>query len=189
MDPANPHDESVRQAMNRVLADLPNLLRSFGDRALRLTGKFDDLLQEVRLAAMNGLPGFKPDGDMEESVRRYVFGIAQHKFIDMQRRAHGFVQSVEDDVLNDAADDGLTPSRIVGKQEGFDALADCMLKLDATDRSILLRKYIDEKSGREVAAEFGLSEDALDNRLRRIRRNLRECWGSTGAYRFVAGGR
>lgn len=46
--------------------------------------------------------------------------------------------------------------------------------LDQADRALLLRKYCDGESVRQIATELGVSEKAIDSRLVRARQKLRE---------------
>ena len=55
-----------------------------------------------------------------------------------------------------------------------DLLASGIDTLEAADRCLLERKYVDGASVREIAAEFCASEKAIESRLSRVRAKLKE---------------
>ena len=54
------------------------------------------------------------------------------------------------------------------------ALSKCLDELDENDRALLARKYEEGSSVRELAALHGVTEEAIESRLARTRRALRE---------------
>lgn len=55
-----------------------------------------------------------------------------------------------------------------------EALAICMTQLEPSDRALVEAKYSSKTSLRELAAQTGLTERAVESRLLRLRRQLRE---------------
>ena len=55
------------------------------------------------------------------------------------------------------------------------ALASCMAKLSAADRTLLRRRYELRQKVREMARALGLEPNSLSKRLERIRNGLRDC--------------
>jgi len=53
-------------------------------------------------------------------------------------------------------------------------LDDCLCKLDAEDRRLIEGKYLEGATVKDLAAQTGLSEKAVESRLLRLRRGLRE---------------
>ena len=57
----------------------------------------------------------------------------------------------------------------------LDALLDvAMQSLEATDRALIEQKYFQSNSVRELAVRFQMTEKAVESRLARVRRQLRE---------------
>jgi len=54
------------------------------------------------------------------------------------------------------------------------ALEACLLALPSEDRALVERKYLANQTMRELAAQTGLTERAVESRLLRLRRQLRE---------------
>lgn len=54
------------------------------------------------------------------------------------------------------------------------ALEESLNELDAPERQLLQAKYVEGKTVKELAAESGLTEKALESRLLRLRRDLRQ---------------
>ena len=52
-------------------------------------------------------------------------------------------------------------------------LAECLDEIEPADRRLLEAKYLDGTSVRELSAETGLTEKAVESRLGRLRRHLR----------------
>jgi RNA polymerase sigma-70 factor (ECF subfamily) len=53
-------------------------------------------------------------------------------------------------------------------------LEESLAELDAPDRQMVLGKYLDGETVKELAAETGLTEKAVESRLLRLRRHVRE---------------
>lgn len=181
-----PADEHFQNVLEGVLRDLPDLLRRFDDYLFRFTDRFQNLVADVTAAILEGIEKgrFKQDGELRESLRRYAFGIAQHMHADFIRKVGLVVDAVEQDILDDAAQDSMTASRVMAQSQARIILRECLLKLDEKGREMLFRKYLDKAPLKTIAAEHELSEDAADHRLRAVRSVLRSCLGSSGAIRF-----
>ncbi|MCW5554280.1 MAG: sigma-70 family RNA polymerase sigma factor [Verrucomicrobiae bacterium] len=55
-----------------------------------------------------------------------------------------------------------------------DALEECLAELEAPDRQLIEGKYLDGSTVRELSEQTGLTEKAVESRLLRLRRTLRE---------------
>ena len=75
---------------------------------------------------------------------------------------------------------GPTPEEYVLQQERWDSLRRALLALDSRDRMLFYRKYYYRQATVQVAAEMGLTQRAVEGRLYRIRKNLREKLGGEG---------
>lgn len=181
-----PGNDDFTRILNELLTELPDLLRRFADRDFPRGERFNDLVQDVAAAALASLDPstFDPRDDLRDSLRAFLFRVAQNKYNDYKRNSKLGLKSLEDDVLKDAAIDKLTASRLVAKDQAEVALQECLFKLDAQDRHLLIRKYIDGLPAEAVAQEFDLTIYQLDHRLRQARAKLRTYLGSSGSVRF-----
>ena len=53
-------------------------------------------------------------------------------------------------------------------------LEECLAELDPEDRRLIEGKYLDEESVRALSVQAGLTDRAVESRLLRLRRRLRE---------------
>tara|TARA_R110002111_G_scaffold75317_3_gene119566 strand:+ start:1251 stop:1832 length:582 start_codon:yes stop_codon:yes gene_type:complete len=188
MNDSHGHSEDeIRQGMEEVLKDLPSLLKHFQWKVIHLVMDFNDFQQEVSAGAWKSLSSFKPGSDLMDSLRAFVFAIAKYKYADCLTKASKAINTIQDQILSQAASKGLTPSRIMGKQDGLTQLHECLLKLDEQDRAIIIMRIADGKSSREVSERFETTQSKINTRVENAVERLRECWGSSGAYRFLAG--
>ena len=75
---------------------------------------------------------------------------------------------------------GPTPEEHVLQQERRDSLRRALMALGQGDRLLFYRKYYYRQPTAQIAAELGLTERAVEGRLYRIRKNLREKLGGEG---------
>jgi RNA polymerase sigma-70 factor, ECF subfamily len=138
----------------------------------------EDLVQEVFLVALQKLDTFAG----KSSVLGWLLGIARHKVEDLYRarlREPESFSAVED-VLNS---DPVT-------QPEFDELIDRARVQEKTQRILallpevyglaLLWRYWEEHSTKEMAAQTGRTEKAMERLLARARAHFRRLWESEG---------
>ena len=134
----------------------------------------DDLVQDVFLAALKGLPAFAG----RSSLKVWLLGIARHKVEDHDR-AH--LRRAE--TLSDFDDDS---PFVPVEQPRFDELIDDDRVRDKTRRVLfrlpeaygyaLLWRYWERRSVREIAAETGRTEKAGERLLARARTQFKRLW-------------
>ena len=132
----------------------------------------DDLMQEILLAAWQGLPTFRGDA----SLRSWILGIARHKVDDFYRRR------LRDSEITEESEPSAEPVMEPGLDRHFDAVAE----QDRVERTLallpeayamaLIWRYRDEKSVREMAELSGKTEKAMDRLFARARENFRREW-------------
>ena len=136
------------------------------------TDMVDDLVQDVFVAAFTGLSAFRPTA----SLQSWLLGIARHKVEDYYRRR------LRDALTADA--DDIPPPR-VGEQsieEQIDrsrASARTQRVLGQLPESygiVLLWRYWESRSVRDMAAATGRTEKAIERLLARARTRFRELW-------------
>jgi RNA polymerase sigma-70 factor (ECF subfamily) len=129
-------------------------------------------MQEILLAAWQALPGFRA----EAGLRSWVLGIARHKLEDYYRkRIREYELAEESDPEIDLA---VTP--ILEQQLDSAAQQEQVQKtlsaLPEPYALVLLWRYRDEKSAREMAELTGKTEKAIERLLARARENFRRRW-------------
>jgi len=138
----------------------------------------EDLVQEVFLVALQKLDTFAG----KSSVLGWLLGIARHKVEDLYRarlREPEFFSDLEDS----------SPSGPVDLPE-FDALIDKGRAQEKTQRIlarlpeayglVLLWRYWEEHSTKEMAAQTGKTEKAMERLLARARVHFRRLWEGEG---------
>jgi len=138
------------------------------------TDLVDDLVQEVFLAALKGLPAFAG----RSSLRSWLLGIARHKVEDHYRailRRSETTSGFDDE-------SAFVPVEL----PRFDELID-QAKLREKTRQVLSRlpevysyallwRYWEKRSVREIAAETGRTEKAGERLLARARAQFKRLW-------------
>jgi RNA polymerase sigma-70 factor, ECF subfamily len=132
----------------------------------------EDIVQEVLLAAWRNLPTFRGDA----SLRTWILGIARHKVDDYYR---GLIQEAEvreDEITGtEPADTPLFEERLDGKKR-HQRIERILSALPEAYGVVLLWRYHDEKSTREMAELAGKSEKAIERLLARARQQFRKRW-------------
>lgn len=132
----------------------------------------DDVVQEVFLAALKGLPSFAG----RSSLRSWMLGIARHKVEDHYRA------TLRRGEVTDVVDEVTTPVEL----PRFDELMDHAKRRAKTRRVLsrlpeaygyaLLWRYWERRSVREIATEIGRTEKACERLLARARNQFKRLW-------------
>jgi RNA polymerase sigma-70 factor (ECF subfamily) len=137
----------------------------------------EDLMQEILLAAWQGLPGFRGDS----SLRSWILGIARHKVEDYYRKRLRAQEATDIDLCIDDDHDN-SVSVIPEFEESIDSLAQfervqkTLALLPEAYSLALLWRYRDERSLREMAELTGKTEKAIERLLARARESFRRRW-------------
>jgi RNA polymerase sigma-70 factor (ECF subfamily) len=134
----------------------------------------DDVVQEVFLAALNGLGGFHG----QSTLRTWLIGIARHKIEDVYRqrlRAPGAVDdldAVDEPSLSEAADldEQIDSARAHAKARHV------LARMPERYGLMLLWRYWEQRSTREMALAIGTTEKSVERTLARARARFREMW-------------
>jgi RNA polymerase sigma-70 factor, ECF subfamily len=139
----------------------------------------DDAVQEVFLAALKGLATFQA----QSSLRGWLLGIARHKVEDIYRQR---LRSPE--LLDEGGD---TPEESLFDtpplEEEIDAARarakarSVLAQLPEHYALVLLWRYWEQRSTRDMAAAIGTSEKSVERTLARARARFREMWEQQGS--------
>jgi RNA polymerase sigma-70 factor (ECF subfamily) len=134
----------------------------------------DDVVQDVFLAALNGLAAFQG----QSSLRTWLIGIARHKIEDVYRQrlrlpeALDEVDSVKEESLsaNMALDERIDTARV--REKARHVLA----QMPERYGLMLLWRYWEQRSTRDMAVAIGTTEKSVERMLARARARFKELW-------------
>jgi RNA polymerase sigma-70 factor (ECF subfamily) len=137
----------------------------------------EDLVQETWMRALDDWAGKGRPHDPLAWLRR----VAHNLLVSHFRRVK--IQAI-DPVAVDLADERSWP----GNPDAAAVVGWAMARLRRAHAEILEDFYFDEKAVQQIAAERGLSERAVEGRLRRARARLRQKLERMSPMRSAAGG-
>ena len=130
----------------------------------------DEVLQEVSLAAV-GTGGIEP-----ARVAGWLYRLAIRKTL-LYRRSRGRQHKLADRYARKVRDEGATAPDPLGwllLDERSALVREALGRLPARDAEILLLKYTENWSYRDLAEHLGQTEAAIESRLHRARQRLRD---------------
>jgi RNA polymerase sigma-70 factor (ECF subfamily) len=142
-------------------------------RLIPRTDMVDDVVQEVFLAAWDNLSRFEG----RSSLKTWLLGIARHKIESYYRtrlRELGSVDEAEE-VLTDAAEEPQFEAAI-DKTRAMRRTRTVLGELPEIYRLLLLWRYWEKRSLKDMAESIGRSEKAVERALARARQQFRRSW-------------
>lgn len=138
------------------------------------TDLVDDIVQDVFMAALRGLDRFSG----QSALRSWLLGIARHKVEDhYRRRLREMVSPLE---FDDAAVPTLAREPGIEERIDRDRLKDrthrVLAQLPEPYGLVLLWRYWEKRSAREMAEQTGRTEKAIERLLARARTQFRSLW-------------
>ena len=142
----------------------------------RLTPKVepvDDLVQETFLAAWAALKGYTG----EAPLRQWVLSIARHKVNDYYRGTFRWnLESLENEEFPLPAVETESIEALLLRAEQQERISATLAEI-RPEYAVLLRwRYWDQQSARDMAAETGKTEKAVERMLARARQEFRDRW-------------
>jgi RNA polymerase sigma-70 factor (ECF subfamily) len=134
----------------------------------------DDVVQDVFLAALNGLAAFRG----QSPLRSWLIGIARHKIEDVYRERLRFPEAL-DDVDSVARESVWRPP---GPDQQFDSarmrekVQRVLAQMPERYGLILLWRYWEQRSTRDMAGAIGTTEKSVERTLARARAWFKELW-------------
>lgn len=153
-------------------ATLPRVYRYLvarcgGDEALA-----EELTQQTFVEAIRHRERF----DGRADVVTWLIAIARNRLVDHHRR-HGRDARRHDRLIREHRDPTDAPWRAA---EAREAVAAALAQLPPDQRLVLLFRYLDDLSVREVATAIGRSEKATESLIARAREGFRRAHGGLG---------
>jgi len=125
------------------------------------------------MAAYRALPTF----NKKSSEFSFICGIAKHKITDYYRKKKlKTVLFSVNPIIEEIAEDALTPERDVLKNELKEEIKKTMTELREDYEKILRLKYIDNWKSSQIASLMKISVKAVESRLIRARRKFQSLW-------------
>lgn len=153
----------------QILAENDRWLRAVVFSRVRQRNAVDDIMQEVALAAINA----KSPPPVEKTAP-WLYRVTIRQTL-LFRRACGRRRKLQSAAAAETIDQTVTSDPLhwllaTEKNEQIRIALNC---LPPRDTEVLLLKYIDNYSYRQIAARLGVSESAIESRLHRARAKLR----------------
>src|SRR5262245_22346164 len=164
----SPDDQHHDQFL-RLFAEHEPALRTFIRVLLPSRDEVSGVMQEVAVTLWQKFAEF----DATRDFRKWAFGIVRYKVLshlrDRARDRHVF----DDELVNRLADDAAAMNERHDSQR--EALDQCLQKLPATQRELVLAAYTKGTRMDEFAAQRGQSPMSIYKQLHRIRQALLGC--------------
>ena len=172
--------EILAQMRAGDISVLDNLTRCYGQRLIAVgrrhcADQAEDAVQDALVSAGRNLQSFRGDGSLEGWLVRLVTNACHRMRRGQKNNAnrHTSFDELPEIDLSPVGAAQQSPEVRTLQGEWAQALGDALLELDPTDRLILMLSDAEDWRGPEIAAELGLSHDAVRARLSRLRRRLR----------------
>jgi RNA polymerase sigma factor (sigma-70 family) len=127
----------------------------------------DDLVQETLLHAWRNRDQYRGDASLDS----WILAIARNR-VRMRLRADRSRDAFENALK--AIDREELSEDLVRNSETIGAVRRALESLDAEQREVLLRRYFQSLTIRQIAMSLGETEKAIESRLHRAREALRE---------------
>jgi len=161
----------------KAIATNRNWLRKVLQSRVGDRHSIDDLMQEVALAVVqqsNGSVGSVPVEPTK--VAPFLYGVAIRKAANFHRQANrkSHATPVTDETIElENKTSALQPLDWLLKKERSQSLESAIESLDEESREILMLKYTESWSYKQLADHLGTSEKAVERRLARARQKMR----------------
>jgi RNA polymerase sigma-70 factor (ECF subfamily) len=173
------------EAFAELIRRYERSLLSIAYAALGDADKAGDVTQEAFVRAWEKLDS------LQEPSRfgPWICGITRNLATDIRRRLRLAPKAGTDVIgFNDESElivpDRMTPDPLaeLNQREQVQLVTDALERLDESTRSVLVLRYYDERSSKEIGELLGLSPAAVDMRLSRARAEFRSRLKATKAF-------
>ncbi len=134
----------------------------------------DDVVQDVFLAALNGLGAFQG----QSSLRTWLIGIARHKIEDIyrQRLRASLAFDNPDSAEEEPPSDAIPLDEQVDKTRARARTRHVLAQMPERYGLMLLWRYWEQRSTRDMAAAIGTTEKSVERTLARARAKFKGLW-------------
>lgn len=153
----------------------------FALRLLRNRPDAEEIAQDTLIRAHRGLAHFRGDSSLSAWLHCIALNLSRNRYRYFIRRCCHATQSLDCAVSADnqatyadlVASDAPGPVREAATREFSALVAECMTKLDASQREILMLRNVRQYSYRDIARTLGIEMGTVKSRIGRARRDLR----------------
>ena len=135
------------------------------------TDLVEDVVQDVFLAALASLASFQGTS----SLRTWLLGIARHKVEDHYRRRLRAPEPLDEEAAGASTDDPL-PDEAIDRERVREKAQQVLQQLPEAHRVVLVWRYWENRSVRDIAEATGKTEKAVERMLARARARFRALW-------------
>jgi RNA polymerase sigma-70 factor, ECF subfamily len=132
----------------------------------------DDVVQDVFLAALNGLPAFHG----QSPLRAWLIGIARHKIEDVYRQRLRSPEALEELVEQQSLADTTTFDEQIDAKRARAKARHVLEQMPERYGLLLLWRYWEQRSTRHMAVAMGTTEKSVERTLARARARFKELW-------------
>ena len=163
-------DRGDDSAFDRIVKEYSTDIAVLANRLLGWPGDVEDVVQDIFFAAFLGLKKFR----CECSLKTWLFTITINKC-----RSHRYKRMLHLRLFSRAADKiSSAPARATDKtpmdSETFDRIRRAVTALPAKYREPVVLRYLQELPTDKISRILGISENALQVRLSRARKRLKQ---------------
>ena len=131
-----------------------------------------ELNQNTWLAALDSIDQFSAE---RGEFRQWLFGIARKQVVLFYRRRARMVQMISTSRSSaEFADGAILPPDVLEQVEGVCVVRAALAELSSEGRQLLLDKYANNLSVKEIACRMGRTPKAVESALSRARSRMRE---------------
>jgi RNA polymerase sigma-70 factor (ECF subfamily) len=164
-----PENTDLSEAFLRQFAAHEAALRAYVRRLVPTRHDAADVMQEVALVLWKKFDGL----DRPENFRRWAFVVARYETLSWLRDKARGRRVLADDVLDTISQESARiDERLEAQRE---AVENCLGRLSAGQRSLVLRSYMPGVQIKDLAAQSGRTVRAFYQWLHRIRVRLIDC--------------
>ena len=163
-------DSSRPKDWSQALADNERWIRTAVLARLGELGGIDEVMQELALAVVRQ----KTRLESVDNPSAWLYRVAVRKVL-LYRRSHGRRNRLHDryaTTRSEAVEADPLDWLLLDERKAF--VREALTRLPARDAEILLLKYTEDWTYRDLASHLGISESAVEARLHRARGKLRD---------------
>ena len=133
----------------------------------------DDVVQDVFVAALKGLAAF----ERQSSLRTWLLAIARHKIEDIYRqRLRAAIALDPDSGVDEPTADEIPVDERIDNARAHAKARRVLESMPERYALMLLWRYWEQRSARDVAAAIGTTEKSVERMLARARARFRALW-------------
>lgn len=157
------------KGLDMLLKKYGGLITSIVKKQLNPLGNYEEeCIDDILLAIWDNIQNFDNTG----SFKSWIGAICKYKTIDYKRKylIHNQTENIDELAISDMSH---SVENIVLKEELKNEIMDIINSLNAKDREIFIRYYLDNEKTDVISLDLNLSLPQIHNRLSRGRKTLR----------------